>query len=136
MSDEASIIDFLAVIGSENIKFQLLSQCLMNAKARKRDTVITFATDVTARLGASTNTGFDALILWVDGELMHKSLEEAKLGQHANISRAIVLESLVATLEREGSGAIEVDGKRYVSTDHLRDLAAAIRQLNTSEGAI
>jgi len=57
-------------------------------------------------------------------------------GINSNGYRAIVLESLVATFEREGSGTIEVDGKRYVSTDHLRDLAAAIRQLKTSGGAI
>ncbi|MGX9105217.1 hypothetical protein ACWTQZ_26415, partial [Escherichia coli] len=76
------------------------------------------------------------LIIWVDRDLMNQRLEEIKSGLHANISRAIVLESLVATFEREGSGTIEVDGKRYVSTDHLRDLAVAIRQLKTSGGAI
>ncbi|WP_447835294.1 hypothetical protein [Aeromonas salmonicida] len=79
------------------------------------------------------------------GKLLHvQSLEievpdsivQEQCGINANVHRAIVLESIVATIEREGSGAIEVDGKRYVSTDHLRDLAAAIRQLKTSGGAI
>ncbi|WP_447759398.1 hypothetical protein [Aeromonas veronii] len=136
MRNEVSIIDFLAGIGSENIKFQLLSQCMLNAKQKKRDTEVTFATDIIRRVGDSTNNGVDALILWVDGELMHRSLEEAKIGCIAINSRAIMLESIIATFEREGSGTREIDGQRYVSIDHLKDMASAIRHLKSSGGAI
>ncbi|WP_461605966.1 hypothetical protein [Aeromonas allosaccharophila] len=60
------------------------------------------------------------------------SIVQEQYGIDANTHRAIVLESIVATLEQEGSGAIEVDGHLYVSTAHLADLAASLRQLNTS----
>ncbi|QNF16117.1 hypothetical protein FT669_01745 [Aeromonas jandaei] len=63
------------------------------------------------------------------------SIVQEQYGINANTHRAIVLESIVATLEQEGSGAIEVDGRRYVSTVHLADLAASLRQLNTSGDA-
>lgn len=136
MSNIVSITDLLAAIGSDNIKFQVLQNSLLDIKAKKGGSDVTFCTDAIKPADIFANTGPKGLIIWVDRDLMNQRLEEIKSGQHANISRAIVLESLVATFEREGSGTIEVDGKRYVSTDHLRDLAAAIRQLKTSGGAI
>ncbi|HEH9411779.1 hypothetical protein [Aeromonas salmonicida] len=136
MSNIVSITDLLAAIGSDNIKFQVLQNSLLDIKAKKGGSDVTFCTDAIKPADIFANTGPKGLIIWVDRDLMNQRLEEIKSGLHANISRAIVLESLVATFEREGSGTIEVDGKRYVSTDHLRDLAVAIRQLKTSGGAI
>ncbi|MBF8448299.1 MULTISPECIES: hypothetical protein [Aeromonas] len=136
MSNIVSITDLLAAIGSDNIRFQVLQDSLLDIKAKKEGSDVTFCTNAISPADIFANTGPKGLIIWVDRELMSKRLEEIKRGQNANISRAIVLESLVATFEREGSGTIEVDGKRYVSTDHLRDLAAAIRQLKSSGGAI
>ncbi|WP_139704750.1 hypothetical protein ACPDZI_03000 [Aeromonas oralensis] len=63
------------------------------------------------------------------------SIVQEQYGINANTHRAIVLESIVATLEQDGSGAIEVDGRRYVSTAHLTELAASLRQLKTSGGS-
>lgn len=136
MSNIVSIIDLLAAIGSENIRFQVLQDSLLDIKAKKEGSDVTFCTNAISPADIFANTGPKGLIIWVDRDLMSKRLEELKSGQNANISRAIVLESLVATFEREGSGTIEVEGKRYVCTDHLRDLAAAIRQLKASGGAI
>ncbi|HAU4889884.1 TPA: hypothetical protein F3L22_15190 [Aeromonas hydrophila] len=135
MSNIVSIIDLLAAIGSENIRFQVLQDSLLDIKAKKEGSDVTFCTNAISPADIFANTGPKGLIIWVDRDLMSKRLEELKSGQNANISRAIVLESLVTTFEREGSGTIEVEGKRYVCTDHLRDLAVAIRQLKASGGS-
>ena len=136
MSNKVSITDLLGAIGSENIRFQPLSACLLDIKAKSRDTEITFVTDVIKPVDVFANTGPSGLILWVDSKMYNQQLNELKNGNYANITRAIVLESLVATFEREGSGTREIDGQRYVSIDHLKDMASAIRQLKSSGGAI
>ncbi|WP_421151943.1 MazG-like family protein [Aeromonas dhakensis] len=48
-------------------------------------------------------------------------------------SRALVLESLAATFERDGSGAVEVDGQSYVSTETMREMAISMRSLRSRE---
>ncbi|MGQ4688997.1 hypothetical protein ACUIHB_00270 [Aeromonas veronii] len=136
MSNKVSITDLLGAIGSENIRFQPLSACLLDIKAKSRDTEITFVTDAIKPVDVFANTGPSGLILWVDSKLYNQQLNELKNGNYANITRAIVLESLVATFEREGSGTREIDGQRYVSIDHLKDMASAIRQLKSSGGDI
>ncbi|MDX7876272.1 hypothetical protein [Aeromonas veronii] len=136
MSNKVSITDLLGAIGSENIRFQPLSACLLDIKAKSRDTEITFVTDVIKPVDVFANTGPSGLILWVDSKLYNQQLNELKNGNYANITRAIVLESLVATFEREGSGTREIDGQRYVSIDYLKDMASAIRHLKSSGGAV
>ncbi|QWL61764.1 hypothetical protein HQ399_05665 [Aeromonas jandaei] len=136
MSNKVSITDLLGAIGSENISFQPLSKCVLDIKAKSSSTEITFATDAIKPIDVFANTGPSGLVLWVDGDLYKQRFNELKNGNYANITRAIVLESLVATFEREGSGTREIDGQRYVSIDHLKDMAAAIRQLKSSGGAI
>ncbi|WP_429124972.1 hypothetical protein [Aeromonas allosaccharophila] len=136
MSNIVSITDLLAAIGSDNIRFQVLQNSLLDIKAKKEGSDVTFCTNAISPADIFANTGPKGLIIWVDSELMSQRLEELKSGQHANISRAIVLESLVATFEREGSGTREIDGQRYVSIDHLKDMASAIRHLKSSGGAI
>ena len=64
------------------------------------------------------------------------SIVQEQLSINASAWRAMVLESIVATFEIDGGSAIDIDGRRYVSAARLEQLAASLRQQNTSGGAI
>ena len=86
MSNQVSITDLLTAIGSDNIKYQCLINCMENIKAGKGRTIITFGTDAITATDAALNTGPRALIIWVDGELMSQRLRELMAGElQANI---------------------------------------------------
>ena len=86
MSNQVSITDLLTAIGSDNIKYQYLVNCMENIKAGKGRTIITFGTDAITTTEVALNTGPRALIIWVDGELMSQRLRELKTGElQANI---------------------------------------------------
>ncbi|MFK0666598.1 hypothetical protein [Aeromonas salmonicida] len=67
---------------------------------------------------------------------VHESIVQEQLSINASAWRAMVLESIVATFENDGGSAIDIDGRRYVSAARLEQLAASLRQQNTSGDAI
>lgn len=81
MSNQVSITDLLTAIGSDNIKYQYLVNCMENIKAGKGRTIITFGTDAITTTEVALNTGPRALIIWVDGELMSQRLRELMAGE-------------------------------------------------------
>ena len=81
MSNQVSITDLLTAIGSDNLKYQYLVNCMENIKAGKGRTIITFGTDAISTTDFALSTGPRALIIWVDGELMSQRLRELMAGE-------------------------------------------------------
>lgn len=69
------IVQLVRKIGQENIKFQVLDQCITHAKVSKGDTLVTFGTDVPiADLGMLGPAKKRALVLWVDADKLEAAL--------------------------------------------------------------
>ncbi len=61
-----NLTDLLTKIGSENLKFQLLNQCLLSVQATKtKGNRITFATEAITPDEILSNDGAIGVIVWV-----------------------------------------------------------------------
>lgn len=103
MSERIGISDLLSSIGSDNIKYQYISQSMEGIKVVRGVTVVSFATDAITPNDVVMDTGPRGFVLWVDNDIMKQRLSELKSGSVMTLDNAVkqrnellnVLESVI-----------------------------------------
>tara|TARA_R110000851_G_scaffold321887_1_gene487588 strand:- start:1550 stop:1783 length:234 start_codon:yes stop_codon:yes gene_type:complete len=71
-----TILDLLDAVGVDNIEYQTLNNSLINAKQKKKNTELTFATNQITATDVALGTGKRAIIIWVDSDLLSDAYDK------------------------------------------------------------
>ena len=108
MSERIGISDLLSSIGSDNIKYQYISQSMEGIKVVRGVTVVSFATDAITPNDVVMDTGPRGIVLWVDNDIMKQKLSELKSGSVMTLDNAVkqrneLLDALESVINSEAT---------------------------------
>ena len=108
MGERIGISDLLSSIGSDNIKYQYISQSMEGIKVVRGVTVVSFATDAITPNDVVMDTGPRGIVLWVDNDVMKQKLSELKSGSVMTLDNAVkqrneLLDALESVINSEAT---------------------------------
>ena len=108
MGERIGISDLLSSIGSDNIKYQYISQSMEGIKVVRGVTVVSFATDAITPNDVVMDTGPRGIVLWVDNDIMKQKLSELKSGSVMTLDNAVkqrneLLDALESVINSEAT---------------------------------
>ena len=108
MVEKIGISDLLSSIGSDNIKYQYISQSMEGIKVVRGVTVVSFATDAITPNDVVMDTGPRGIVLWVDNDIMKHRLSELKSGSVMTLDKAVkqrneLLDALESVINSEAT---------------------------------
>ena len=75
------LVELLTKIGNDNMEYQRLGRCMTNIKSKKGEgSQVTFVTEAITPSSALSNTGKEALIIWVDKSVLSAAHKEVTGG--------------------------------------------------------
>lgn len=76
----ATLVDLLSAIGAENIEYQYLTNSMVDIKAKRGESKVTFLTQKITPNDVMSGQGPRGIVVWVDADLFESKLAELRGG--------------------------------------------------------